>query len=100
MKRVQVLNSGREVETTLYTSEEFRVVFIESFEAKTDMMYQPVDEFVTIIQGWALLEVGADQHRLEVNDSFYIQKNTHHRVLMTSADCCWICVYYLTLQTI
>ncbi len=93
------MSKGREVETILYNSEDYRIVFIESFEAKTDTMCQPVDEFVTIVQGWALLEVDETQHRLGVNDSYYIQKNTRHRVLMTSADCCWICVYYLTPQT-
>ena len=85
---------GHEKETILHDGPEFRIVYIESFEAQTAEMNQNIDELVTIIQGWAMLKVEDEDIRLEKNDSYFIHKNTRHQVLMTSLDCCWLCVFY------
>lgn len=61
----------------------------------TEVLQQPHDEWVTILQGSAKLEMHETQHNLHRGDCVLIPANTPHRVLTTSHQphCIWLTVH-------
>jgi cupin 2 domain-containing protein len=64
-------------------------------ETVTEMMAQPHDEWICILQGSARLEMGDQVHQLHRGDQMLIPAHTPHRVLTTShrPHCLWLAVH-------
>ncbi|MEW8625253.1 MAG: cupin domain-containing protein [Candidatus Thiodiazotropha sp.] len=61
----------------------------------TQILQQPHDEWISILQGSAKLEMDDTQHNLHRGDCLLIPANTPHRVLTTSHQphCIWLTVH-------
>ncbi|MET0076731.1 MAG: cupin domain-containing protein [Candidatus Thiodiazotropha lotti] len=61
----------------------------------TEVLQQPHDEWISILQGSAKLEMDDRQHNLHRGDYVMIPANTPHRVLTTSHQphCIWLTVH-------
>ncbi|MEW8260297.1 MAG: cupin domain-containing protein, partial [Candidatus Thiodiazotropha taylori] len=61
----------------------------------TEILQQPHDEWISILQGSAKLEMDDTQHNLHRGDCVLIPANTPHRVLTTSHQphCIWLTVH-------
>jgi cupin 2 domain-containing protein len=64
-------------------------------ETVTEMSAQPHDEWISILQGSARLEMGEQMYQLYRGDQMLIPANTPHRVLTTShrPHCLWLAVH-------
>ncbi|MGC3962626.1 MAG: cupin domain-containing protein [Rhodocyclaceae bacterium] len=54
---------------------------------------QPGDEWVTLIQGGAVLEFEDGSYRLEAGDSLLIPAHCRHRVASTEAETVWLAIH-------
>lgn len=82
--------------TILYQNATTRIEHIVSNRAKSldDFFYdQDEDELVSVIQGSAQLLVMDELIYLKAGDSVLLPAHTLHRVVMTSSDCVWLCVF-------
>lgn len=58
------------------------------------MIENSVGEFVTVSRGSAVLELeNGDLINLTEGEGYYIKALVKHRVIFTSNDCEWLCVY-------
>jgi cupin 2 domain-containing protein len=64
-------------------------------ETVTEMTAQPHDEWISILQGSAKLEMNDEVHQLHRGDQMLIPADTLHRVLTTShrPHCLWLSVH-------
>ena len=62
---------------------------------RTGEFDQTQDEWVSLLQGSATLELAGETLTLEAGDCLFIPAHTPHRVLTTSAqpDCIWLAVH-------
>ncbi len=54
---------------------------------------QDHDEWVMLLEGEAILEIGDEEKSLKRGDFLLISKNTPHRVLQTKEGTLWFCVH-------
>lgn len=62
---------------------------------RSQLLLQQQDEWVCLLRGEALLEVGEESIKLYAGETLLIPAETPHRVLSTSADptCIWLAVH-------
>lgn len=80
----------------LFENEKIKVEEINSNGAvsPTDFWYDnPMDEWVSVTAGEAVLEFTDREMTLKTGDNYCIKAYEKHRVKYTSADCKWLCVY-------
>lgn len=82
---------GEKVE--LLFNDRIKVERIESYSNITDFMKDSLDEFVYLLEGSAKLEIDNKIYKLNKNEHIFIPKNTIHRVIETSFDCKWLCIF-------
>ena len=56
---------------------------------------QECDEWVTVLQGCAKIEMDGIIHKLKKGDSLFIEKNKKHTLLKTKKVVVWLAVYIL-----
>lgn len=62
---------------------------------RTEIFNQPQDEWVSLLQGEAELELAGEVIRLSAGETLFIPAGTPHRVLNTSKrpTCIWLAVH-------
>ncbi len=62
---------------------------------QSDVFCQDEDEWVVIIQGDAVINIGEKEQKLQAGDSVFIPKKTEHRILDTSKEplCIWMAIH-------
>ncbi len=85
---------GSENFETLHHDEHVKIERITSNSVKKGEWYdQDHDEWVTLLQGEAVLEFKEGSKRLTAGDTLFIEKHLRHRVLETSAYAIWLVVH-------
>jgi cupin 2 domain-containing protein len=78
---------------SIATGDGFRVEQILSGRLDTAQDYeQDHDEWVVLLAGAAVLEVGGVEHRLGPGDWWFLPARTPHRLLRTDPDTSWLAV--------
>lgn len=85
----------REIFTSLFEDERIHIEEIESFGQESGPYNQDHDEWVYLLEGEALLELGCQRIYLKKGDSLFIKKHQIHRVTHTSQDCKWLAIHLL-----
>lgn len=86
--------SGQESFYPLYQSKSCRIEVIRSSLKSAGKWYlQNEDEWVLLSEGKAILEIKEEILTLEKGDYLLIKAGTPHRVLETSENALWICVF-------
>lgn len=86
---------GERIETLLKRGD-LRIERILSAPGSTSGPYdQARDEWVLLLQGWALLEVEGERVELTAGEALWLPAHRVHSVLDTSADppCVWLAVH-------
>lgn len=87
----------QETVKVLYESDHIRIEEIVShgLASSPDFFYdQDEAEFVMVTKGNATLEINSKLVKLETNDHLLIPPHCKHRIVSTSADCCWYCLFF------
>ncbi|MGL4781676.1 MAG: cupin domain-containing protein [Bacteroidales bacterium] len=53
---------------------------------------QDFDEWILILQGRAILQIGANKYNLKKGSYMHIERHVKHRVDYTSKDCIWLTI--------
>lgn len=85
----------KEVFLSLFEDERVQIELIDSFGSESDVYQQDHDEWVYLLKGEAVLEMGCSKIFLIEGDSLFIEKNQIHRVTYTSQDCKWLAIHLL-----
>lgn len=92
-----VLPLSEELTTVLVKSETVRIERIISTGQTSDWYDQEESEFVSLLQGEAVLEwADSTTTQLSAGDTLTIAPHTRHRVKFTSIEppCFWLCVFW------
>lgn len=85
-----------ELHITVYESDVLKIQTIKSFgfkSAEGEWFDQNEEEVVLIIRGRAVLQFDDKNVSLEKGDKYIIKRHEKHRILYTSKNCEWYCVY-------
>lgn len=97
IKRFEYIdNITEEVIEVVYEDKKIKVEHITSngVASPSDFWYDnPIDEWVSITSGEAILQLDDKEITLKTNEIYYIKSRTKHRVKYTSPDCKWLCIY-------
>ncbi len=80
---------------TLFQNKNIEITQIVSSNKLNIKEYnQDVNEFVTLLEGKAKLEIEGKIKELSKGDYLYIPAHTKHRVLETSNGALWLAIYF------
>jgi len=82
--------------TVIFENDKMRVERIQSFGNSSPEGFwydQAADEWVFVIEGYAVLEFKKEKVELKTGDNYYIKANEQHRIVHTSFDCKWLCIF-------
>ncbi len=83
-----------EIFQKLFESKDILIEKIISSNKQDGKLYnQNHDEWVMLVEGEAILELGDEKKSLKKGDFLLICKNTPHRVLQTKEGTLWFCVH-------
>lgn len=69
-------------------------IFSYGINSPVDFWYNnPVDEWVKVTAGNAILQFTDSDLEFNTGDSYLIKSGVKHRVKYTSVDCKWLCIY-------
>lgn len=88
-----MINEYGELVEILY-SNKIKIERITSNSNITDYMKEDLNEFVYLLEGEAKLELDKKLIILNKGNYLVIPKNTEHRVIYTSEDCKWLCIFF------
>jgi len=89
--------SEKEIFETIFKNGSVRIERIVSNGQKSPEGFwydQNEYEFVSVVEGCALLEFEDESIKLEKNDYIIIEPHKKHRVLHTSSPTVWLCVFF------
>lgn len=85
---------GKECFYPLYQKNGCKIELIRShLKSPGELYLQSEDEWVLLSEGKAKLEINGEILMLEKGDHLLIEARTPHRVLETSENALWICVF-------
>ncbi len=87
---------GEETVQVLHQSQRVRVEKIVSYGQVSPEGFwydQPEDEWVSVLEGSAVLRAGEQLVHLSRGESFFLPAHLRHRVERTSSPCIWLCVF-------
>ncbi|WP_345992076.1 cupin domain-containing protein [Sulfurimonas sp. HSL-1716] len=85
---------GKELFKTLLSHKNVKIEFIHSNSIENGVLYdQDHDEWVAVLTGSAVLEIGDVRHTLNEGDFIFIKANTPHRVISTDEKTLWLAVH-------
>ena len=90
-----------EITTLVYQTQSLRIETIESFGVSSpEGYYYDQDEFewVVITQGEATLEIEGFSYSMKKGATLMIAPHQKHRVVSTSLDCVWCCLFLRGLR--
>ncbi len=91
----QALPSGTEAFETLLENKIIKIERICSNSVKKGEWYdQYQDEWITLLQGKAILEFDDDKKKLVAGETLLIAKHQRHRVLETSENAIWLAIHF------
>jgi len=86
-----------EIFQILHENRDILIEKIISSDKQQGKLYnQNHDEWIILLEGEALLELGDEKKFLKKGDFLFIAKNTPHRVLQTKNGTLWLCVHIST----
>ena len=74
-------------------NEKIKIERILSSGQSSDVYDQNEDEWVLVLEGESVLETEGKEIPLNTGDHYYIKANEQHRVLYTSENCLWLCIF-------
>ena len=86
-----------ELTTVLSENENFRIERIISTGQTSGWYDQSETEFVTLLEGNAIVEFESDRNvTMKKGDTLLIKPHERHRVSFTSTEppCVWLCIFY------
>lgn len=90
--------AGGERIDLLLQDKNLRIERITSSKAPSGPYNQFQDEWVLVLEGWAILEISGKKVKLTKGDNYFIRSFTEHSVLETSEKCLWLCVFVTTRE--
>lgn len=91
---VHSIPKGEEEVIILYEDVHTRIQRIQSHSHASIHWYdQEESEWVSVLEGWASLELESGFIALKKGDSLLIPPHQKHRIAATSEVCIWLCVY-------
>lgn len=83
-----------EIFDTLLENKNIKIVRIVSSDSVDNKIYiQDEDEWVVVLEGYAVLEIDGVAVELKKGDSLFIPKKIPHRVTKTKANTLWLAIH-------
>lgn len=82
-----------EITDTILKNEKIKIERILSSGQSSDVYDQNEDEWVLVLEGESVLETEGKEISLKKGDHYYIKAHEKHRVLYTSENCLWLCIF-------
>lgn len=82
-----------EITDTILKNEKIKIERILSSGQSTAVYDQKEDEWVLVLEGESVLETEGKEISLKKGDHYYIKAHEKHRVLYTSENCLWLCIF-------
>ena len=83
-----------EIFDTLLDNKSIKIVRIVSSDSVDNKIYiQDEDEWVVVLEGYAMLEIDGVAVELKKGDSLFIPKKIPHRVTKTKANTLWLAIH-------
>lgn len=82
-----------EITDTILKNEKIKIERILSSGQRTAVYDQKEDEWVLVLEGESVLETEGKEISLKKGDHYYIKAHEKHRVLYTSENCLWLCIF-------
>ena len=99
LHRFTYLEKEEEIKETIFQENNFRIEIIKSNGevSEKDFWYdQKENEFVSLLSGSATIDFGDKLLELKPNDKVMIKKGQRHRIVKTSIDTIWLCLFFST----
>ncbi|MGO4987788.1 MAG: cupin domain-containing protein [Gallicola sp.] len=95
MNLFETLNFSKdfEITDTILENEKIKIERILSSGQSSDVYDQNEDEWVLVLEGESVLETEGKEIPLKKGDHYYIKAHEKHRVLYTSENCLWLCIF-------
>lgn len=95
MNLFETLNFSKdfEITDTILKNEKIKIERILSSGQRTAVYDQKEDEWVLVLEGESVLETEGKEISLKKGDHYYIKAHEKHRVLYTSENCLWLCIF-------
>jgi cupin 2 domain-containing protein len=93
---IQTPPQNQELETTLLSHPNAKIKkIISPPHFKSEIFHQDKDEWVSLIQGEATLQLASTIHSLKAGDCIFIPANTPHQIINTSNHplATWLGIY-------
>ncbi len=89
------LNYDQETEITdiILENKNIRIERILSSGQISEVYDQEEEEWVLLLDGESILEVEGEEIHLKKGDHYYIKAHKKHKVVFTSENCLWLCVF-------
>ncbi|HZF71707.1 cupin domain-containing protein [Sulfuricurvum sp.] len=85
---------NNEIFSTLFHNETLKIESIRSnLKTPGELYDQDQDEWVLLLEGEAKLEIGTQTREMISGDYLFLPKHTLHRVLSTSENALWLCIF-------
>ncbi|MDD2370094.1 MAG: cupin domain-containing protein [Sulfuricurvum sp.] len=83
-----------EIFSTLFHNETLKIESIRSNMKRPGELYdQDQDEWVLLLEGEAQLEIADEIRNISPGDYLFLPKHTLHRVISTSENALWLCIF-------
>ena len=85
---------NNEIFSTLFHNETLKIESIRSNLKRPGELYdQDQDEWVLLLKGEAKIEIVDEIREMGPGDYLFLPKNTLHRVISTSENALWLCIF-------